>query len=303
MSEVKRYKLKQSIFSPQGNVKAGEVRTIEQWHNQFPDLLGHDLLEYDEWWELEEIKPTESKEWEIVKEDYVGEASHKSIISVRRKSDNEVFTVGDETNCGTIKEFRVMACSMMFQIKERESWTEISFAKKLPPLSNKQENKDVFTWDEESAKEYGKFCVLNHSWLQWEDFKQSKQPLKPDTKERIVVNIGTLDSGGQIGIPHQYPLVTSNPIAKEQIPLIKQAVESVLNDDVKRGKDFYVEIPPGETILTMFTKEQMDKAISDAFYAGKKYYRVQIPSDGYQYGDIKFYYLTLNDYLNSLNNK
>jgi len=37
---------------------------------------------------------------------------------------------------------------------------------------------------------------------------------------------------------------------------------------VKRGKDFYVEIPPGETILTMFTKEQMDEAIKDAFEAG-----------------------------------
>jgi hypothetical protein len=30
-------------------------------------------------------------------------------------------------------------------------------------------------WDEETAKEYGKFCVLNNSWLQWEDFKKSKE--------------------------------------------------------------------------------------------------------------------------------
>src|ERR1700690_3432890 len=33
-------------------------------------------------------------------------------------------------------------------------------------------------WDEETAKEYGKFCFLNHSWLQWEDFKKSKEVKK-----------------------------------------------------------------------------------------------------------------------------
>jgi hypothetical protein len=62
-------------------------------------------------------------------------------------------------------------------------------------------------------------------------YKQSKQPIdtKEEKTERIKVNIGTLDSGGDRGRPHEYPLVTSHPIPVEKIPLLREAIENVLN--------------------------------------------------------------------------
>jgi hypothetical protein len=53
--------------------------------------------------------------------------------------------------------------------------------------------------------------------------------VEEEKTERIKVNIGTLDSGGDRGRPHEYPLVTSHPIPVEKIPLLREAIENVLN--------------------------------------------------------------------------
>lgn len=44
-------------------------------------------------------------------------------------------------------------------------------------------NSKAFVWDEDTAIEYGKYCVINKSWLQWVDFKESLQPT-PEHKEQ-----------------------------------------------------------------------------------------------------------------------
>jgi len=49
---------------------------------------------------LDELK---DKDYEILEKDYIGENSLKSILKVRRKSDNEVFSVNQDTANGNIR--------------------------------------------------------------------------------------------------------------------------------------------------------------------------------------------------------
>jgi hypothetical protein len=219
------------------------------------------------------------------------------IHSVKRLSDNEVFTVGDEIDMYgkirsiTFDEKYPLPHDISFHFDDNG----IAFLKYV--VKKRPQSNDSFTWDDKLVWEFGVWyrehaeAALSDSIESFKSFKQSKQPLKPDTKERIEVMAWNVhDERNQYGNTYHYAVPLGYEIPKEKFPLIKQAIERVLNDDVKRGKDFYVEIPPGETILTMFTKEQMDKAISDAFEAGRH------PSGRPYY----FLYPTITDYLNHL---
>lgn len=105
------------------------------------------------------------------------------IHSVKRTSDNEVFTIGDTvTIVGEITGFQIDDNKIKALTHAKGNWqflNSISHIKKEQPVPI-----DIFIWDEETAKEYGKFCILNKSWLQWEDFKQSKSTPK---EEKIII--------------------------------------------------------------------------------------------------------------------
>lgn len=51
------------------------------------------------------------------------------------------------------------------------------------------------------------------------------------------------------------------------------------------------------------TREELLKAESDAFYAGRAGYRIQIPHNGMEYGDFNYHHKTFSDYKDSQNKK
>lgn len=173
--ESKRYKLKQSIYSPQGNVKAGEVRTIEQWHNQFTDLLGHDLLEYDEWWELEEIKPTDTKEADR------GPYNKFEVGVEELINSNSLENESDTPDYISAEFLRKMFELFNSAIRQRTEW-----------LGIKPDTKEVFIWNDKTVLEFLLKVLSNRMFGQVytpeteiKNFKQSKESLKPDSSDFV----------------------------------------------------------------------------------------------------------------------
>lgn len=67
------------------------------------------------------------------------------IHAVKRFSDNEVFSVGDVDKNGVIAEFKVMAQSLMFRIKNYNGWTNIDYATKVKqPLFTTEDGISIY---------------------------------------------------------------------------------------------------------------------------------------------------------------
>jgi hypothetical protein len=111
---------------------------------------------------------------------------------------------------------------------------------------------------------------------------------KEEKKEPERIDVWGLDDYQKHAGGVSYRFDCSTKITKDKLPLIKQAIESVLNDD--RG---YFGI--------VYTPEQVDKMMEDAFTAGKLHH----PITGLKYDTFRDYlrHLKIEDYLYSLKNK
>lgn len=296
MSTVK-YRLKKPYITVTHSYEVGEDVYFngEKYLVGFESFTKEQMNNNPDWFELIE----ESKEWEILEYNHKEGILHDTlggcgcpIKSVKRLSDGEVFSLGDEVKYfgiwNKIIGFETYTGAMCAKVTtESIKWFTIAPIKDLIKF-HESKPQDTFTWTDELVKEFVRinFNRQDHNYLPHaiKEFKQSKttQP----KEEKIKVNIGTLDSGGQRGIPHQYPLVMSDPIPVEKIPLIKEAIERVLNNE---------QFTMITTSPNLYTKEAMDKAIADAWEGAKS--TIPYPSGLVQ---LVFKYPTLNAYLKTI---
>jgi hypothetical protein len=221
---------------------------------------------------FEEIKEP-SKEWEIVafkhkrrvddirtkwsdgtftggcgQNIFLEKSDEWAIYSVKRLSDGEVFSVGDEVEaregeyCSFYNRYKIISMSVkggmlafeIINVEETSStgsiWREIQNVQKIIP-SNKQEPKeDVFVWTDKLVQEllsgYAPFADAAYSLPKHiENFKQSKNQLPMG--ERIGADV----CGAQWVGNEAEKLVVSltKAIHEDKFPLIKQAIEKILN--------------------------------------------------------------------------
>lgn len=201
---------------------------------------------------------------------------------------------------------------------------------------------NVFTWDEikliinkiaDGAKGYDTRNYLKERFYELAKSKQSlrKKPktelepekiippydydksihgsLKPESKERIDVSRVFLSCGGQVNgkdewFGYQFNVLKSIP--SEKFPLIKQAIERVLNNepvyDLTNGGNVILSY---EDYKKLFTKQQLDEARILAFNAAREKKEIgdwtwdTVAGTKIKYWDSQKY-PTLQDYLKSL---
>lgn len=128
-------------------------------------------------------------------------------------------------------------------------------------------------------------------------FEEIKEEQPKSNKDRIEVN-GFYESGGFLsnvsGESHtDYRFNTMYPIPKEKFPLIKQAIEGVLNNDDNSLPLYY----NGKRV---YTDKELTQAMEDSFNAARIYDVNSLsPFDQKPYA----LYQTFQSYLNSLSNK
>jgi len=250
------------------------------------------------------------------------------IKSVKRLSDGEIFSVGDDTNDGVVKGFHTWKNQMMVEFKDSPTGCEcldINYVKKLPPQPQKDKQEwqvgeevmfEVFapTVNKEKNILYKgriKECLYfkNSAVVVYHDvygsgryesrellFSQLKKINTKDKQERIEVRM-SFNGGGKHGMSNHTFTVSKFP-ANGQMPLIKQAIESVLNDEhpVRMFDTNYVMVQKSDW-EKRFTEKQLLDAEEKAFEAGRKQfqsteYRFQVPM-------AANVYTTFSDYKNS----
>jgi hypothetical protein len=301
---------------------------------------------------FEEIKPTEeSKEWEIVKIRYKSDgkiwdtkdhysirfphdSSYCEIYSVRRLSDGEVFSVGDELcelgirsnekhkitsmelingtiglnygNGGAIIIRVAKKPSTKEESKESKEWDfcDKCTSKQYCSFKVRCMTKEAFTWTTELVEElvWNSFGASNTIAI-IEQFMKSKQ--QQPSKERIEVRLERQTHRDPRIKPLGVIIFPTHGIAEWQFPLIKSAIESVLNNE---SQPVYLNLdlrnnpyPKLSSTNMKYTQQQMDKAITDTWEAARRMFKIQMPYGKYNYGDLEFKYNTLNDYLKSIN--
>jgi len=256
-------------------------------------------------------------------------ASGATITSVKRTSDNTVWSVGEEVvKWGKIESFKIdnvwlnAICNdglpetitvSIYDLKKlqankpkdkpqeaSEQETEIEKCKKSPyyyATKYLTVNGKPFTTrltEEEFNKE---FLSAAPNW------QKTEQPMK----ERIRVNIGTIDRGsGQRGIPHQYDLACSHSLNRDDVLKISRAAESVLNDE---GLDDLANVllPLADENQLLKLKLQKlqseyEKGIADAFNAAREEIEFNEPNGAIGYfPSKKNKFKSPEDYLKTIN--
>lgn len=104
------------------------------------------------------------------------------------------------------------------------------------PITPQQETQDGFVWTDELVEEFAKEYRFASSRITPQQFKSSKQQPNPPKEERIeVTDLHEFDRGVSfVSSPtnrFQYFFYTEKdiPIPKEKHPLIKKAIEQIIN--------------------------------------------------------------------------
>lgn len=164
----------------------------------------------------------------------------------------------------------------------------------------KEEPKEVFTWDDEKALAFARFTNSESTTFQGryadlKEFKtkQSKRLFLP--KERIEVSkvCPHMNLTKVYGKEIVYQFDTSTPISDDTFPLIKQAIEAVLNNDVPpswvKDSKYVVSADCGKTSINFYTQEAMDKAREQTWEAA----RLTHPFAGMKYPTLESYLQTI----------
>lgn len=141
-------------------------------------------------------KQQKQKDWEIVKQDYITEGSEKQIISVKRLSDNEVFSVGDKIVYGndTISSFKIIDDAIIAYTSQspNDYYCKLSELKKAKQsLFKTEDGKDVYEGDTVYIAMVADGSVSNFRMKEsdrgfWEDAKMFST--EEAAKEYIVMN-------------------------------------------------------------------------------------------------------------------
>lgn len=268
-----KYRLKKDVSSPTATLKAGIVGEDDGFGRVwFGGTFWNKFhVESDKEW-FEPLVKEESKDWEIVelKGKDSGNVYKKAkgmwldknqngfpvdkkdpqdtgcdITSVKRLSDNEVFSIGDEITYKPVAKYSLKIWKFQISSTNEKDMLVLgengnceivdnNLEKRHVPLPEKyliKENKEQFVWTDVRVQQ---FC---HNWWGQKDsfeeevaaFKQSKQPpIAPKTERIEVFGINILMTEGNGKDCHFY---TNGDVPKEKLPLIQQAIEKVLNDD------------------------------------------------------------------------
>lgn len=188
-------------------------------------LNGKYVRSYPEWFlPKKEEKP---KEWEVTK------SLDFDIVEVKRLSDGEVFTIGDElcelgvygNQSHPIKSIEIINGTIAFNYGHTGSII-ISAAKKAKPQS--PVDTDAFVWTDELVHEYLREMVIGKLGFEsnhMDKFKQSKTTPKEDT-----VNVSRIYYVGEQDGKLHYHLHVNKQIPEEKYEAIKKAIDFVLND-------------------------------------------------------------------------
>ncbi len=228
------------------------MQRVEEWKAIFPSMNDCDFDFKNGW--FEEIKP---KEWEIVS--FIGGFLGKDnvilnrgagnlfwgfvdilypfpeerllketkIHSVKRLSDGETFSVGDglQQGLGVLKGFEIIN-DTMFANYERDNHPYNTVIYGQMPLS---------------------------------EIKK----LKPQaSKERIDTHVDVgISQGGKYGMTNMSFKCVAGFCSQEKIPSIQAAIENVLNEGPKRGKDVWLTLDE----IGMYSKEEVEERERLAF--------------------------------------
>lgn len=338
MIRYNKYRLLKDL--PDGSIVGDEYECGKQFNFYFNTRIHKEATAVDEghrWdtWQVEnnpkffELIKEEPKEWEVesiiiefdkrdepmvVKDRLViynflkddERYSSYKIHSVKRISDGEVFTVGDEL------------CELGMYSNEKRKITSIELINGTIGLSygnggviiiqaaKKSKPKEVFTWDDALACEWAgylhsKFEMGNSAadittiLPQWKEKKQSKTT--PLSKEIIEVTDFYYECSTANG--KEYVIATNKTIPNEKHNDIIKAIEAVLNNDVPpswvKDSKYVVSADCGKTFINCYTQEAMDKAREQTWEAAK----TTIP-DPSGIAQLVFKYPTLESYLNHI---
>jgi len=194
------------------------------------------------------LSKSPKKDWEIVsgRNDVMGVHEwdkncvvYKCVIhSVRRLSDNEVFSIGDKI-CGTggsfyrpIVSFRINENKMEAVFNETGWCTSIEHYQKLPKQENNEVKDDKFEWTFSNLKALIKYC-LGDSAGNLTDYgiEKSIYDFKKSIQNKIEVK-GVAHSAIHSGKDYEqyvFHVTKGGIIPTDKFKAIKEAIESVLN--------------------------------------------------------------------------
>lgn len=170
---VKKYKLLKKYEDPCGTVHIGVIKDENQWMGRFALLNPGDCDIKKDW--FEEVK---EKFWEIISygrlvnghpklhiastcecEEYSEKYPEDKcpIFSVKRLPDHKIFSVGDSTNCGKIREFSIKKEQMRVYFDLGEGFNE--YHMNLDCLTNVVPKWKYEDSDEKSPKKEQKYTI------------------------------------------------------------------------------------------------------------------------------------------------
>jgi hypothetical protein len=175
-----------------------------------------------------------------------------------------------------------------------------------PEPDTKENKEDVFTWTDELVKEFVEGAIrlqnslpndvsVTNGMFYFKKEKKSKQQPIESKKERIEVTIEPtlwgMDFITEFKVTGKHKTLNwKKDFYQDKFPLIKEAIEKILNDEPSTEYDItYIG-------KKLFTKEQMDDAIVKSKENGFNAARLQSPVGG-------LIFQTASDYLNSLKDK
>lgn len=242
------------------------------------------------------IEPEKIKEWEVfsIKKEGWSNAisSDKASIgsfltgdldsgwyihSIKRLSDGQFFTVGDEIESkhhsyGTITSFSIIGDGLL-RVATNTDTCEISWIRKRPD----DKAPDSFSWNDSLVKEFVEGAINVQDSIPHDvsietgmrRFKQSKLSLK---KERIkVTEVTAIDwyAPTEKDGAYHVNVYFSNKVYKDKFPLIKQAIEEVLNEEREEIKFINYNLD------VKYTRKELEEAFNAARLthplAGMKY--------------------------------
>lgn len=149
------------------------------------------------------------------------EESYKNwqIHSIKRLSDNEIFTIGDKTNNGTISKFEncSVGVRVFFKEKPENYHVNLNTIKKVTPLFTTEDNVDIYEDDV----------------VHWIAFYKDKTPC-------YLYKSGFVKEHLELDLVNIYKVFSTKQAAEEYI--VKQKVLFVTEDNVgiKKGDDYWI---------------------------------------------------------------
>lgn len=220
-----------------------EYKTI---HDRYSRTHFQFVENNEKWFLPEQPKP---KEWEILKWyrqrdnsiSTIGslyEGDKTEIHSVKRLSDSQIFTIGDNTTRGIIKAFNYIAHMDILEVEVGDQKTLLRTFDKLPRIPEKEEPKHI-------------------------EVKSIKPSYLYGNMDNVINSV-------------EYKIELTSSIPPKKYEPIKKAIEDIINYDkflvapLVPNQGYRIDIDSLSNVVPqLYTKEELMKAQQAAFYAGQ----------------------------------